>query len=1298
MINRTPVVTLSFEEDTHDLSNVSTTTYVKSPMLHRIEEDDEDEIEESRGTNTDETCKTENPHSKSLMQTTAYKLLRNAMLRQVYEKNHAAVIIQGCFRRFMEERRAMKWIASITIQAAWKGYTCRASYLEKRRSVILIQSWTRMWIAKQKYITTRDHRNSAALVIQKNFKMFKAVRLLGYLKENKAATVIQAAWKGYLQRMAYKNIYKKIIVLQSFARMCFQKKIFREMLTKRENCAITIQATWRGYAYRVSYLKQRKCLVLIQSWARMLIAKRKYQALLEQRNHSALIIQRNFKKFKAVQLRNYLKNEKAATTIQAAWRGYSQRLAYKSVCEKIVLLQSFARMVIQRKQYQLTQEKRDRSAIVIQAWTRKWIARQKYQGLLESRNLSALIIQRNFKKFIAIRLLKTLREAKAATKIQALWKGYIQRTKYQNIRKKTIVLQSFARMCIQRKCYQQVQDKRERCAVVIQAWTRMWIARKKYCELQEMRNLAALIIQRNYKKFTALKLLNSLRESKAATTIQAAWRGYLQRVAYQNIRKKTIVLQSFARMCMQRKSYHQVQAKRGRCAVVIQAWTRMWIARKKYCALQEQRNRAALIIQRNYKKFTAVKVLNSLRESKAATTIQAAWRGYLQRLTYQNTYRKIVVLQSFARMYIQRETYQKVQAKRKRSAVIIQAWTRMLLERQKYHALLERRNLAALIIQRNFKRFFAIKLLKSLREDKAATKIQAAWKSYQQRLAYQNVYKKIVLLQSFARMCIKKKQYHQILTKRENCAVIIQKTWRRFAAIQFYRKSQKSIILIQSLFRQKLAQVQLRQLRDEFRIMKENEMLLQQKRNQAALMIQTYFRRFLAMKHVQLLRRNAAATKIQSAFKGYKQRLHVKNIYRKIVTLQSFARMIITKKRYHRIQFERQASALIIQKQWRMFLAVRNYKRDCQSIILVQSIVRRRQAQRLFAELKADYQATMVIREQMVKENKAATTIQKYLKGTQQRKQFLKMKQAAIVVQSYSRMIITRKSYRLELQRRAEAAILLQRVLQGWIVRREFLEQKRAATLIKAAWKSYKLRMALKKEAIAKQLAEVQRRVDEAQKNATEDQKLCNRTSFALDYLYNYKDMAMLIEALNNLNVTLRYSTNCCARMLEDNARALSILMDILNGLNRSVPHIEVMSIILDILISLAEFSETRTKLAEIASVYPSIISTMGKGEKNAHVFGKGCSLFLRLAFEKSGKDHLKEQRILKKLKEFEDTQNRLKRRTNSSTLLTKPVATKVPKKKSLTTKHGCQLTDSIVRFHADPHLAINGLMKRLSK
>ena len=151
------------------------------------------------------------------------------------------------------------------------------------------------------------------------------------------------------------------------------------------------------------------------------------------------------------------------------------------------------------------------------------------------------------------------------------------------------------------------------------------------------------------------------------------------------------------------------------------------------------------------------------------------------------------------------------------------------------------------------------------------------------------------------------------------------------------------------------------------------------------------------------------------------------------------------------------------------------------------------------------------------------------------------------------------------------------------------------------------------------------------------------------------------------------------------------ILVNLLNGLNRSVPHIEVMSIIFDIFISLAEFHETRPLLAKMEIVYEGVLGAMAKGEKNSELFGKGCSLFWRLSL--NGLSYLKQEQIFKKLIEFEETQKRKKKQPSSSGLTKNK-----PKMKSLTTKHGYQLTENIVRFHFDPYIAINVLMKRLRK
>ena len=340
--------------------------------------------------------------------------------------------------------------------------------------------------------------------------------------------------------------------------------------------------------------------------------------------------------------------------------------------------------------------------------------------------------------------------------------------------------------------------------------------------------------------------------------------------------------------------------------------------------------------------------------------------------------------------------------------------------------------------------------------------------------------------------------------------------------------------------------------------------LILEKRNLAAIVLQKNYRMRLAMLEKMKLKEQKSAVIIQKFWRGYQARKEIKKLHLAATQIQKTWKGACV-----RASYVRTLSYIIDLQSWfRMILAKRQYQQmlneRSQAALIIQTNFRRHAAQNKLYAMK---------RENAKKKNDAATVIQKHVKMYLAKKKFIHLK---------GQMEAERLSKEVQ---RENATLILQHAFKGWRDRLAFLRKRRAATLIKATWRSFKVRQVLKKAVIAKQLEIVQRRVSEAHKNATEDKKLCNRTAFALDYLFTYKDMAMLIEALTNLNVSLRYSTNCCLRMFEGEGKAVEILVNLLNGLNRSVPHIEVMSIVFDIFISIAEFHETRPQLVSTLKI-----------------------------------------------------------------------------------------------------------------
>ena len=111
----------------------------------------------------------------------------------------------------------------------------------------------------------------------KDFISNSSSRLARDIRENKAAVTIQRYYRGYLCRSAYLYVYDSIVLIQSFARGMFARKLKRDLLYRKKT--VMIQRWFRRWLARKRYRKYRKSVVLIQCCVRRMIAKRALKKL-----------------------------------------------------------------------------------------------------------------------------------------------------------------------------------------------------------------------------------------------------------------------------------------------------------------------------------------------------------------------------------------------------------------------------------------------------------------------------------------------------------------------------------------------------------------------------------------------------------------------------------------------------------------------------------------------------------------------------------------------------------------------------------------------------------------------------------------------------------------------------------------------------------------------------------------------------------------------------------------------------------------------------------------------------------
>ncbi|KAK8594444.1 hypothetical protein V6N13_015366 [Hibiscus sabdariffa] len=647
-------------------------------------------------------------------------------------RENAAIVIQSHFRSVIERHNFLKKIKALgliqTVLRAWltvkkkselnkfnfavdkefppelerivKFIAERHSYVNLRKSVLLIQHAARSWIAQRRETSCPD-LVKAFIVIQKCFRgrvvrsihIIENASLKGQEKglnnsEIEAATRIQIAWKNFVCRY----------------------------LTKQTYAATNIQSHYRGWLLRRSFMKQKQAIIKIQSNFRRLKCWRAFQ-----------IAQ---KEFVCTSLQN---QTFAATKIQSHYRGWHLRRSFMKQKQAIIKIQSNYRRLKCWRAFQIAQKEfvhrslqnQTFAATKIQSHFRRW----KLVRSFIKQKQAIIAIQSNFRRLKCLSALQQYKiAARSAIIIQSCVRGWIAQRKALKHRHLIVVIQRHCRGWLIRKELLLQMD----AVIKIQKAIRCVLCQKAF----HFQKLAAIEIQRVIRGHISRNRLLGASSFHAASAgsydckmpegffqsfelklviisvmkLQRWWRDVL---LLKLRTKSAIVIQSHARGWIAKQKAHRER----NCTLVIQRQCRGWFVRKELllkrdAAIKIQRAIRRLICQKDFhlQKLAAIEIQRVIRGQIARSRLLGASSFHVATAGDCNCKMPEGCFQSFE-LTILITSVLKLQRwwrgvlflkSRAKSAIIIQSYTRGRIARRKAY----RERTSIVVIQSYWKGYF----------------------------------------------------------------------------------------------------------------------------------------------------------------------------------------------------------------------------------------------------------------------------------------------------------------------------------------------------------------------------------------------------------------------------------------------------------------------------------------------------------------------------------------------------------------------------------------------------------------
>ena len=369
----------------------------------------------------------------------------------------AAIPIQTCARQYLARREASNRMqATLVLQSCFRRWQSEAFLRAYRHACTKVQAAFRSWSVRE--AVTFEHYN--ATQIQKVVRGYIA---MAYVYDTIYWVArIQATMRGKLARlrlMRQEQLHQEsALKLQAWNRGCLARR--EAGLARTAVCCI--QAQYRAHTGQTAYKQTVNNIVVTQSAARQFLAR------------------------KEMQKRRSVEMDKAASRIQATWRGFQGYTDYIFALVDILVLQRSMRKFLAVKRVNST--RRNKAAIKIQA---QWRRQKALIGMLYDL-VHIIIAQSIIRRFLAKKMLpqKRLEYSErmseqqkldsAATKIQTSWRGFLGYSQYIIMQYEIVRLQAIVRGRASRNIY----SLKLGCCIMIQSAVRRHLASEKTLQMK----------------------------------------------------------------------------------------------------------------------------------------------------------------------------------------------------------------------------------------------------------------------------------------------------------------------------------------------------------------------------------------------------------------------------------------------------------------------------------------------------------------------------------------------------------------------------------------------------------------------------------------------------------------------------------------------------------------------------------------------------------------------------------------------------------------------------------------------